>query len=198
MHKPWIAGLLLVALLIAFRCLGAVYADVLPNFSPLPALFICSVVFFRGKQAWLLPIAIMSAWLISSPIVSILQGYSAFGSIAPILTAFIALLAIGFLALPLRKHRSAPVILGAGLVAAVIFHLFTGVAAWLGDPRYLKTAGGLVQALWTGSPIDVLPSWAFLRNLAAANILFTTIFLAARYSWSPRQLPEAQTLPQSR
>ena len=68
------------------------------------------------------------------------------------------------------------------MAAALTFHLITNGAAWLGDPRYAKTLTGLAQSFWTGAPGDVLPSWVFLRNLTAANVLFTGLFLASRLS----------------
>lgn len=180
--------------MIVFRILGAIYGQALPNFSPLPALLLCSLVFLRGRMAWILPAAVLTAWLISSPIVSMLQGFNPFASLAPIVTAFVALLIIGLLVLPLRKRPAAPLVLAAGILAAVLFHLITGVAAWFADPRYLKTATGLYQALWSGLPSDVLPSWAFLRNLTAANLLFTGLFLAARHSWAPQRLAEQKVI----
>jgi hypothetical protein len=188
MRSSWITGLVLLTLLVAFRCLSAKFSTELPSFSPLPAFFLCSVVFFRGKQAWLLPLA---AWLLSNPIATMLQGYNPIEQWAPVLTAFLTLLALAFLTLPLRKHASAPVLLGAGLVAALLFHLVTGVAAWIAYPAYAKTLAGLFQSLWSGPTGAEIPSWAFLRNLAAANLLFTGLFLAARQVWLPASTPES-------
>lgn len=188
MRSSWVTALVLLVLLVAFRCLSAAYSTQLPSFSPLPAFFLCSIVFFRGKQAWLLP---LGAWLLSNPIATMLQGYNPIEQWAPVLTAFLTLLALGFMALPLRKHASAPMLLGAGLVAAVLFHLVTGVAAWIAYPAYAKTLTGLFQSLWTGPTGAEIPSWAFLRNLAAANVLFTGLFLAARHAWLPAPSPQS-------
>lgn len=182
MRSSWITGLILLVLLVAFRCLGAAFSSELPSFSPLPAFFLCSIVFFRGKQAWLLPLA---AWLLSNPIATLIQGYNPFEQWAPVLTAFLTLLALGFMALPLRKHATAPKLLGAGLVAALLFHLVTGIAAWVAYPLYPKDLSGLYQSLWSGPLGAAIPSWAFLRNLAAANLLFTGLFLVARHTWLP-------------
>jgi hypothetical protein len=190
MRSSWVPALVLLVLLVAFRCLSAAYSTQLPSFSPLPAFFLCSIVFFRGKQAWLLPLA---AWLLSNPIATMLQGFNPIEQWAPVLTAFLTLLGLGFLALPLRKHTSAPMLLGAGLVAALLFHLVTGVAAWISYPAYAKTLTGLFQSLWSGPIGSEIPSWAFLRNLAAANVLFTGLFLAARHTWL--QVPALESAP---
>lgn len=184
MQRPWIPALVLLVLLVAFRALGAVYAMKLPNFQPLAALFLCSIVFLRGTKAWALPLA---AWLISNPIASMLQGYSPFAPGGGTTVAFLALLATGAMALPLRKIASPGVVLAGGLIAALFFHLVTCTAVWLADPTYAKSAEGLWQALWSGRPTDLMPTWVFLRNLAAANVLFTALFLLARRSWSPAE-----------
>jgi hypothetical protein len=171
----------LLALLVGFRALGAAYSHELPNFQPLPALFLCSIVFLRGTKAWALPVI---AWLISSPITSALQGHDPLDAGGGVIVAFLALLLTGALALPLRKSASPTLLLGGGLIAAGVFHLVTNTAVWLADPLYAKSAGGLWQALWSGRPTDPMPSWIFLRNLAGANLLFTALFLLARPSWS--------------
>lgn len=195
MRSSWITGLILLVLLVAFRCLGAMFSSELPSFSPLPAFFLCCIVFFRGKQAWLVPLA---AWLVSNPIATLIQGYNPIEQWAPVLTAFLTLLALGFMALPLRKHATAPKLLGAGLIAAVLFHLVTGVAAWISYPLYPKDLSGLYQSLWSGPFGAEIPSWAFLRNLAAANLLFTGLFLAARFTWLPNPRRESSPLVSTR
>lgn len=186
MQRPWIPALVLVVLLVGFRALGAAFSHDLPNFQPLPALFLCSIVFLRGTKAWALPVA---AWLISNPIASALQGYAPFEAWGGVVVAFLALLATGTLALPLRKASSPALMLAGGLVAGVLFHLVTNTAAWSADPTYAKSLEGLWQALWSGRPGDPMPTWVFLRNLAAANFLFTALFLLARRSWLPAEKP---------
>ena len=181
MQRPWIPALLLLALLIGIRCLGPMFPREMSNFQPLPAIFLCSVVFLRGSKAWVLPVA---AWLISNPLVSMLQGYSPFAH-GGVIVAFLALLLTGVLALPLRKSPTPALVLGGGIAAALFFHAVTNAAVWAVDPLYAKSAEGLWQALWSGRPTDLMPSWIFLRNLAAANVLFTALFLLARRSWMP-------------
>lgn len=196
MQRPWTSALLLLALLVGFRALGAAFSHQLPNFQPLPALFLCSIVFLRGTKAWALPVA---AWLISNPIASALQGSDPFKDGGGVVIAFLALLLTGAMALPLRKSTSPALLLGGGLITAGVFHLVTNTAVWLADPLYAKSAAGLWQALWSGRgyPIDAMPSWVFLRNLAGANLLFTALFLLARPSWS-RDTENAPALAQTR
>ncbi|WP_338690298.1 DUF6580 family putative transport protein [Haloferula helveola] len=175
MRASWIAGLLLVGLLIAFRVISA--AGFLPNFSPLPALFLCSIIFFRGTRAWLLPVL---AWVVTDPLVSIIQGYPVIGphhvGIA------VGLLASVLLGLALRRRPSNANVLLGSMGAAFLFYFVTNLLSFLGDPLYAKNVTGFIQSQWTG-PQGFPPTWIFLRNLAAANLLFTGLFLAARPAW---------------
>jgi hypothetical protein len=179
MRSSWITGFVLLGLLVAFRCLGAMFPDQLPNFSPLPALFLCSVFFFRGAKAWLLP---LGAWLLSDPLVSAIVGWPIFGWHHLGIAIGLGVAAgIGFLS---RRRPSTATLLGASLGSALAFYFATNCVSFLSDPLYPKTLTGFVQAQWTG-PAGFAPTWVFLRNLAAANLLFTGLFLAARHAWLP-------------
>lgn len=177
MRHSWIAAALLVALLVVFRLISA--SGYLPNFSPLPALLLCSLVFLRGAKAWLLP---LGAWAITDPMVSLVQGYPMVGGHhAGIAIGLVGAVALGFW---LRRHPGTPAMLGGSLAAAGLFYFFSNTVAFLFDPLYAKNAVGFIQAQWTG-PEGFGPTWLFLRNLAVANLLFTGIFLAARRSRAP-------------
>jgi hypothetical protein len=177
------AAALMVVLLIAFRLLGAV-GD-LPNFSPLPALLLCSVVFLPGRRAWLLP---LGAWALTDPLVSLLQGHAPLGSHhASLLLGLAATFALATL---LRKKPATWPMLGGAVAAALVFYLLTNTVSFLADPLYPKTATGFIQAQWTG-PAGFGPTWLFLRNAVAANLLFTALFLAAHRSWLPAATPTA-------
>lgn len=178
MRHSWPAALVMLLLLIGFRLLSA--SAEWTNFSPLPALFLCSIVFFRGSMAWTLPLA---AWIISNPIVSWIQGSNPFTDVGAVLTALITFIAIGALALPLRKHAKLGVMLGAGIAAALLFHTVTGVAAWISYPLYPKNLIGLEQSLWSGPVNSPLPSWVFLRNSVCSNVLFTLAFALTCLKW---------------
>ncbi len=177
MRQSWIAALLLVALLVGFRFISA--AGTLPNFSPLPALLLCSLVFFRGAKAWLLP---LGAWALTDPLVSLVQGYDVVGPHH--LSLLVGLSASVGLGLFLRRHPGALPVLGGSLAAAGLFYFLTNTVSFLGDPLYAKNLTGFIQAQWTG-PESLGPTWPFLRNLVAANLLFSALFLAARRSWTP-------------
>lgn len=163
---------LTVGLLIAFRVLGSAFPETLPNFQPLAALFFCGALLATGWRGYAIPLGV---WALTFPL-----GVGHTSSPAVFLTTLAALAAIFFLGKALSNRGMTTLLLGS-VAASVTFHLITNGAAWLGDPRYAKTLTGLWQSLWTGAPGDVLPTWVFLRNLTAANLIFTAVFLAARF-----------------
>lgn len=177
MRHSWIAAALLLVLLIAFRCVSAF--GTLPNFSPLPALLLCSLVFFRGHRAWLLPVG---AWALTDPLVSLLQGHPLVGPHH--LSILVGLAAAVALGLALRRNPGILRLLAGSLAAAVLFYFLTNAISFLADPLYPKTVTGFLQAQWTG-PAGYGPTWPFLRNAVAANLLFTALFLAAHRAWHP-------------
>lgn len=172
MHR-YLPICLIVGLLIAFRAIGSAFPETLPNFQPLAALFFCGALLAPGWRGFAIPLGV---WALTFP-----MGIGHTSSPALFLTTLLAIVAVFFLGKSLST-RGIPSFLLGSLVAAVVFHLITNGAAWLGDPRYTKTLTGFWQSTWTGAPGDVLPSWIFLRNLAAANVLFTGLFLASRLS----------------
>ena len=162
---------LIVGLLIAFRILGSVLPESQPNFQPLAALFFCGAMLASGWRGFAIPFAIWAA--------TYLFGKGPVTDIPIFLTTLLAFVSVFFLGRAF-SNRSFPGVLAGSLVAAVIFHLVTNGAAWLGDPMYAKSLAGLWQSLWTGPTGSTIPSWVFLRNLAAANVLFTAIFVGAQ------------------
>lgn len=170
MHRYLPLGLI-VGLLIAFRILGSVLPESQPNFQPLAALFFCGALLAPGWRGFAIPFGI---WAVTYPF-----GRGPVFDLSIFATTLLALVATFFLGKALSK-QGLPILLLGSLFAAGVFHLITNGAAWLGDPMYEKSLTGLWQSLWAGPPGSRLPSWVFLRNLAAANLLFTAIFAGAQ------------------
>jgi hypothetical protein len=162
---------LIVGLLIAFRVLGSVLPESQPNFQPLAALFFCGALLAPGWRGFVIPFGI---WAITYPI-----GIGPIWDMPTFLTTLVALTVTYLLGVTLAK-RNVPTLLLGSAAAAVAFHFITCTAAWLGDPMYQKSLTGLWQSIWSGPPGSTLPSWIFLRNLTAANVLFTGIFASAQ------------------
>ncbi len=166
---------LLIGLLIAFRVLGSVMPESQPNFQPLAALFFCGALMTPGWRGFAIPFGI---WAVTYPI-----AIGPVGDFAIIATTLLALVATFFMGQFIAK-RSFPMILAGSVAAALVFHLITNGAAWLGDPMYEKSLTGFWQSVWTGPVASKIPSWVFLRNSIAANVLFTAIFVGAQLRFS--------------
>ena len=169
---------LILLLLVAFRILGSVFPESLPNFQPLAALFFCGACLFTGVRSWAIP---LGAWLITYPIPAAIQGNAGWLTPGVILVTAIAFIATWFIGKSLSgKHTG--VLIAGSVGAALAFHLITNGAAWIGSPLYPKTGLGLWQSLWAGPTGSAIPNWVFLRNMVAANLLFTAIFVSARFA----------------
>lgn len=184
MHR-YLPFVLIVGLLAAFRVMGSLVPESLPNFQPLAALFFCGALLATGWRGFAIPAAI---WAVTYPF-----GIGPVYNLPIFLTTLVALVATFFIGKAL-SNRGLPVLLLGSLASAVTFHLITNGAAWIGDPMYAKNLTGLWQSVWAGPPGSPLPSWVFLRNLAAANVLFTAIFVGAQLRL-PR--PTVASAPQS-
>lgn len=176
---------LIVGLLVAFRVLGGILPDTQPNFQPVTALFFCGALLAKGWRGFAIPFCI---WAVTYPFA---QG--PVGDLAIFITTLTALTVTFFLGKAFARC-GIPSLLFGSVAAAVLFHLITNSAAWLGDPLYEKSLLGLWQSMWTGPPGSPLPSWVFLRNLAAANLLFTGIFAGAQLRLPKRALSVGQSV----
>ena len=163
--------ILIAGLLIAFRIVGSAFPETLPNFQPLAAVFFCGALLAPGWRGFAIPLGI---WAITFPL-----GVGHVASPLDFASTFIALITIYFLGKALT-HRGFPTLLLGSAAAALVFHLVTCGAAWMTDPLYAKNFEGLIQSVWSGPVASKIPSWVFLRNLTAANVLFTGLFALAQ------------------
>jgi len=184
--QRWLPAVLMILLLAGFRLLGSAMPETLPNFQPLPALLICGIIFLKGRQRWLLPLV---AWAITDPLTSLLQGHAIFGWHH--LEIGLGLAATVGIALKIRRSPSWMSLLAGAVLSAIAFYFLCNLVSFVVDPLYPKTLAGFAQAQWTG-PVGYSPTWVFLRNLLAANLLFTAVFCLAH-----RALPAglAKTAP---
>lgn len=169
--KRYLPLVLVVGLLIAFRALGSVFPETLPNFQPLAALFFCGALLAPGWRGLAIPFGV---WAVTFPL-----GVGHTANPLDFATTSIALLTIFFFG-KLLAHRGLPTLLLGSAASAVLFHLITCGGAWITDPLYAKNLEGLFQSVWSGPAGSPIPSWVFLRNLTAANVLFTGIFVLAQ------------------
>lgn len=167
---------LILLLVIAFRVFGSAFPESLPNFQPISALFFCGALLATGWRQWAIPLGV---WLVTYPIPAFLEGNYAYLQPGTLLTTAFALGTMYYFGKKISQ-KSTLRILSGSIVAAILFHSITNGLAWMASPLYVKNLQGLWQSLWLGPETSVIPSWVFLRNMAAANLLFTLIFVSAR------------------
>ena len=93
---------------------------------------------------------------------------------APVLVAYAALFGLGR---GFGPKKSWWMLLGGGLLGAIIFYLVTNTASWMSLP-YAKTLAGWIQALTVGLP-GFPQTWEFFRNNLLSGGLFTGLFVGA-------------------
>lgn len=162
---------LIVGLLIAFRVVGSAFPETLPNFQPLAALFFCGALLAPGWRGFAIPLGV---WAVTFPL-----GVGHTANPMDFATTSLALVTTFFLGKSLAQ-RGLPTLLLGSAASAIGFHLITCAGAWITDPLYAKNLEGLFQSIWAGPIASKIPSWMFLRNLTAANLLFTGIVLVSR------------------
>ena len=180
------AGPLVLAALILVAALTRVLPHP-PNFSPIAAIALFGGAYFAAR-AWavLVPLA---GLLISDLVLASVNGglYASWfgGNGIWVVYGCIALTtAMGF---GLRGKVTGARVLGYSLAGSALFFVITNFAAWLGNPMYPKTAGGLAASYVAGIPFL---QWSVLGTLFYAAVLFGGFALLRR------QLPvlRAQTV----
>ncbi len=170
MHR-YIPLCLIIGLIIAFRVIGSMLPNSQPNFQPLVALFFCGALLAPGWRGFVIPLGI---WALTFPL-----GVGHTSNPLDFVSTLLALIATFLIGKSLAKRNFSTLLLGS-VVSAFAFHLITCGAAWMTDPLYAKNLEGLYQSVWAGPIGSQIPSWVFLRNLTAANVLFTAIFAFAQ------------------
>jgi hypothetical protein len=190
-HLPF---LLIVGLIAAFRILGATQPGFPPNFQPLAALFFCGMMLSPGGRGFLIPLGIWAAtYCIGTQAIQTLATTGGILTLLGTLAGFAATAAIGKTLFQEDQKPSYSRALGGAVIAALAFHLITNGLAWTCNPMYAKNGQGLIEALWSGPQSAIIPTWVFLRNFLAANLLFTGLITLARRAveTTPEKVPQA-------
>jgi hypothetical protein len=144
------------------------------NFSAAHALLFCAAFWLPGWLGWVLPMAtiivtdlLLNSFVYNEPL--LLQ------SLIPI---WISLGIFVVLAKWLAKRRSySRVFLGA-FIGTLLFYLVSNTMAWFGNPAYVKSFAGWIQALTVGLP-GFPPTWFFGLKSLLGTSLFTGLFAGA-------------------
>ena len=153
------------------------------NFSVAYAFAFCAGVFFRGRRAWWLPLAVMLATDIGLNFyyqhkLPNEDVWSA-ANLANLAFNYVAYGVLFFLGRRFQPQTSLLHLVGGGLFGAILFYLITNTASWLfnpfHNPEYTQTLTGWIIALTKGT--GGYPStWEFFRNTLLSGGLFTALF----------------------
>jgi len=129
-----------------------------PNVTPVAAIALFAGVYLNRKYAFLVPLLLM----IMCDFVIGLHNVIPF--------TWGAFIAITFLGLWVKKHKSFSRTLGASLVSSVLFYIVTNFGVWAMG-WYPPTMQGLVSCYVMGLP--------FLRDFTLSTLAYTALFFGA-------------------
>ena len=144
------------------------------NFSAAHALLFCAAFWLPGWLGWVLPMAtiivtdlLLNLFVYNEPL--LLQ------SSIPI---WITLGIFVVLAKWLAKRRSYSRVFLGTFIGTLLFYLVSNTMAWFGNPAYVKSFAGWIQALTVGLP-GFPPTWFFGLKSLLGTSLFTGLFAGA-------------------
>ena len=144
------------------------------NFSAAHALLFCAAFWLPGWLGWVLPMAtiivtdlLLNSFVYNEPLL--------FQSSIPI---WISLGIFVVLAKWLAKRRSYSRVFLGTFIGTLLFYLVSNTMAWFGNPAYVKSFAGWIQALTVGLP-GFPPTWFFGLKSLLGTSLFTGLFAGA-------------------
>jgi len=138
-----------------------------PNIAPITALALFGGVYLDKKHTFIAPIAAM---LISDYFLGFYSG---------MVWVYASFIAIGFLGLWLRDHKSIAATIGASFVGSILFFIVTNFGVWAAPQfTYSQDINGLIQCYIAAIP--------FFRNTLIGDMfyvgsMFGIFELARRY-----------------
>jgi uncharacterized protein DUF6580 len=165
----------------------------LSNFAPFAAIALCGAAYFPTKLKFSLPLA---GLFLSDVILNSYYGAPMFTPL--IVCRYLALAVVGCIGLALQNQASFKTMLPASIAGSTIFYVITNVFAWISDPGYVKSLGGLIQALTVGLPqYSATPSWMFFRNSLLSDLVFTSVFVVCVSFDRGAERSRAKALPRT-
>jgi hypothetical protein len=147
------------------------------NFSAVYAMVFCAGLYVPGVAGWIIPLAVLAVTDLILSVVFYPQYFTWKNFLldqSPNYIAYAGLIALGR---SVGSKRPWWLLLGGGIVGAVLFYLITNTASWIILP-YAKTLAGWIQALTAGLPGHA-QTWEFFRNTLSSGGLFTGLFVGA-------------------
>jgi hypothetical protein len=178
--NPGLLALILVVACALLRLLESVHPAILPNFTPIIALAFVGAAYLPHRWSWLLGVAAIAL----SELAFLQWNYQSeghfFSTMILVSLAFYALL--GGLGTLLTHRAPLALLYGGPILGSILFYLLANTFAWSSSAAtplyaYPQSFAGWVQANTTGWP-GYPPTWTFLRNGLAGDLIFTTILVA--------------------
>jgi hypothetical protein len=179
-------ALFLVLGCICYRLLSGLHPEWLPNISPMIAVALVGAIYL--PRAW--GCAVGPAAFLITDLAFLSTNYRANGSMFSWWTlAFLAFYAlVGGLGALLAGNKSLVKIAAGSILCSITFYVLANTVAWWGNslttitPSYAPTLAGWWQANTVGLP-GWQPTWTFLRNGVAGDLVFTLMLL---FAFEPR------------
>lgn len=172
--------------IISIIVLAAALSRLLPhpyNFTPIGAMGLFGAAYLSRKYlAFLVPFLAMwfSDLLLNNLLYARMypefygESFVWFGN-PWVYASFAAIVGLGFLLL--RRVKVANLLV-ASLLASILFFVVTNFGAWMADPKYPKTAAGLMAAYGAGIP--------FFWNTLLGDLFYAGALFGA-YEWAQRR-----------
>ena len=148
-----------------------------PNVSPVEAIALFGGAYFASRQ-WAAVVPLL-AMLVSDLALGAIHGagYASYLGGVSFWSVYACVAASVVLGFGLRGKVGGARLLGYAMTGSVLFFAVTNFTAWLSDPLYPKTAGGLAAAYVAGIPFF---RWTLLGTLGYSALLFGGFALLRR------------------
>lgn len=174
--------------IISIIVLAAAMSRLLPhpyNFTPIGAMGLFGAAYL-SRKALAFAVPFLAMWVSDLVLNNLIyarlypdfygEGFVWFGN-PWVYGAFAAIVGLGFVLLRKVKVTN---LLVASLIASVLFFLATNFGAWMADPKYPKTAAGLMAAYAAGIP--------FFWNTLLGDLFYVGVLFGG-YEWAQRRFP---------
>lgn len=170
------------------------------NFSAAYAIVFCAGLYLPGSIGWVFPLALLAVSdLLLNKFFYTHSDFSLGKFLVdelPVVLTYGGLVALGR---AFQGKRPLWMLIGGGILGAILFYIVTNTAAWLTLPGYAKTFAGWLQAITIGLP-GYPQTWEFFRNTLLSGGLFTGLFAgamkltgeSAEEKKEPAEAPEAE------
>lgn len=132
----------------------------LPNVAPIAAMALFGGVYLDKKHTFVVPLA---ALLISDYFIGFYSG---------MVWVYACFVAIGFIGLWLRNHRTIGATIGGAIAGSVLFFIVTNFGVWMGSTvTYPHTVAGLAECYIAAIP--------FFRNTLLGDLTYVGLMFGA-------------------